>query len=69
MENFNIKVNSQDFIVEPQDNGTYRIMDGEEKTGVIYAEPSNDGPQWRTLDDLEDSFVAEAGKMITRHNQ
>ncbi|QNN43714.1 hypothetical protein [Pedobacter roseus] len=69
MENFNITVNSQDFTVEPQENGTYRIMNGEEKTGVIYAEPSDEGTQWRTLDGLEDSFVAEVGKLITRHNQ
>jgi len=69
MENFNITVNNQNFIVEPQENGTYRIMNGEEKTGVIYAEQSDEGTQWKTLDDLEDQFVSQAGKLITQHNQ
>lgn len=69
MENFNITVNNQEFGVEPQENGTYRIMKGEEKTGVIYAEPTEEGTEWRTLDDLEDNFVSEAGKLISQHNQ
>ena len=69
MENFNINVNNQEFGVEPQENGTYRIMSGEEKIGVIYAEPSDEGTEWRTLDDLEDTFVSAAGKLISEYNQ
>lgn len=68
MENFNITVNGKEYTIFPQDNGTYRIMSGEEKTGVIYAEPTDDGAEWRTLDELDEQFVNEAGRLITENN-
>ncbi|MFC4210167.1 hypothetical protein ACFOWA_03170 [Pedobacter lithocola] len=68
MESFNITVNNTEYLIEPQDNGTYRIMDGEEKIGVIYAEPVDEGSEWRTLDDLDSEFVSAIGELIKSHN-
>ncbi|RNL54591.1 hypothetical protein [Pedobacter jejuensis] len=68
MENFNITVNNINYLIEPQDNGTYRVMDGEEKIGVIYAESVDEKKEWRTLDELESEFVSAAGEQIAIHN-
>ena len=68
MEKFELNLNGLNHDVLPQDNGTYRIMNGEEKIGVIYAEPGDEGPQWKTLDDLDTDLVNDLGKAITDHN-
>lgn len=65
---FTIDIPSGRFDIEPQENGTYRIFNEEEKIGVIYAEPGHDEAVWRTMDKLDDGFVLEAGKAISLHN-
>lgn len=67
METFEIQLTNQTYIVEPQENGTFRLLDGEEKIGVIYPEVSELGTEWKTMDDLEDSLVQDAGKLISEH--
>ncbi|MBC6112832.1 PRC-barrel domain-containing protein [Pedobacter fastidiosus] len=64
------EVNTQDgkFTIEPQENGTYRILDKGEKIGVIYAEAGERGVQWRTMDQLDERFVEAIGEGITTHN-
>ncbi|GAA4203155.1 hypothetical protein GCM10022289_18980 [Pedobacter jeongneungensis] len=69
MENFRINTEEGDFVVEPQENGTYRILRDEEKIGVVYAEPNDDMVQWRTMDELDDQLVLIIGEAITAHNK
>lgn len=68
MEKFELNLDGLNYHVEPQDNGTYRIMNGEEKVGVIYAEPGDAGTEWKTLDELDTELVTNLGKAITSHN-
>lgn len=68
MESFEIQLVNDHFTIEPQDNGLYRILQGEEKIGVIYAEANGDEVAWTTQDDLEAGFVQQIGELITEHN-
>ena len=68
MENFNIQLLDKNYTIEPQENGTYRIVEGEEKIGVVYPEPGDLDIEWKTMDDLEEGFVAQIGELITEHN-
>jgi hypothetical protein len=68
MQSFDIQFQEKGLTIEPQDNGTFRIMDGIEKVGVIYPEPSDDEVVWSTQDELDGDFVQQLGKMITEHN-
>ena len=65
MKSFEIQLVNDKFIIEPQENGTYRIMEGEEKLGVIYPEPGEAGVVWQTMDVLEPEFVQQLGELIT----
>lgn len=66
---FSVDVAGRTFIIEPHQNGTYRILNGEEKLGVIYAEPGQVGTIWKTMDKLDDSFVISVGNAILSHKQ
>ena len=68
MESFDLQLLEKRITIEPQDNGTYRIMDGLNKLGVIYPEPSDEAVVWSTQDELDADFVQQVGKMITDHN-
>ncbi|MES2454820.1 MAG: hypothetical protein V4594_04755 [Bacteroidota bacterium] len=68
MESFDIQLLEDSFTIEPQENGLYRIMEGENKIGVIYTVAEGDQVQWTTLDNLEDGFVQQIGELITEHN-
>lgn len=65
---FTADVEEGAFTIEPQENGTYRIFDKDEKIGVIYAESGHEGTQWRTMDNLSDSLVINLGNAIAAHN-
>ncbi|MCZ4224810.1 PRC-barrel domain-containing protein [Pedobacter rhodius] len=67
-EQFNVDTEAGIFTVEPQENGTYRILDGENKIGVIYAEACSEGTEWRTMDKLDDRLIIDLGQAITVHN-
>jgi hypothetical protein len=68
MEKFNIQLLEQTFLIEPQENGTFRIFDGEEKIGVIYPEVEEDGTVWKTMDNLDNDFVQQLGELVSEHN-
>lgn len=68
MEPFEIQLLDDRFTIEPQENGLYRIMEGENKLGVIYAEADGDQVRWFTQDELEEGFVQQVGELITEHN-
>lgn len=68
MENFSIQLIDQTYQIEPQENGTFRIFEGEEKIGVIYPEVDEDGTVWKTMDDLNPDFVAQVGELVSEHN-
>jgi hypothetical protein len=68
MEPFEIQLLEDHLQIEPQDNGTYRIMEGENKLGVIYPEPMGDQVIWNTQDELDFDFVQQVGELITEHN-
>lgn len=68
MENFSIQLLDQTYQIEPQENGTFRIFEGEEKIGFIYPEVEEDGTVWKTMDELEDDFVAQIGELVSEHN-
>ena len=69
METFEIQLVNDKFIIEPQENGTYRIMDGEQKLGVIYPEASENGITWQTMDELTPDFVQQLGELISEHQR
>jgi len=68
MESFEIQLLEDHFRIEPLENGLYRIMEGENKVGVIYPEPDGEQVVWSTQDELEDGFVQQVGELITEHN-
>jgi hypothetical protein len=68
MQSFDIQLLESKLTIEPQDNGTYRVMEGEEKLGVIYPEPTGDQVIWNTQDELNLDFVQQIGELITEHN-
>ena len=68
MEKFSIQLLEQTFLIEPQENGTFRIFDGEEKIGVIYPEVEEEGTVWKTMDDLDADFVQQLGELVSEHN-
>ncbi|RZJ80591.1 MAG: hypothetical protein EOO47_07065 [Flavobacterium sp.] len=68
MEKFSIQLVEQTFLIEPQENGTFRIFDGEEKIGVIYPEVEEDGTVWKTMDNLDNDFVQQLGELVSEHN-
>lgn len=68
MESFEIQLLEDRFQIEPLENGFYRIMEGENKLGVVFAEPDGDQVRWTTQDDLEQDFVVQIGELITGHN-
>ena len=67
MEPFKIHLPDATYVVEPQDNGTFSILEGEEKIGVIYPEPGTMGIEWKTMDELEEGFVGQLGALISEH--
>lgn len=68
MEPFQIQLLEDQFTVEPLENGLYRILEGENKLGVIYAEAEEDQVVWSTQDELDHDFVQQMGELITEHN-
>ena len=68
MESFEIQLLEERFQIEPLENGLYRIMQGENKVGVIFPEPDDDQVKWVTQDELEEGFVRQVGELITEHN-
>lgn len=68
MESFEIQLLADRFRIESLDNGLYRIMDGEKKVGVVFAEADGDQVKWTTQDELPDGFVQQVGELITEHN-
>lgn len=68
MENYTVQLTDKSYIIEPQENGTFRILDGEEKIGVVYPEQGDHDIEWKTMDELEEGFVSEIGALISAHN-
>ncbi|MFD2288906.1 hypothetical protein GJU39_21625 [Pedobacter petrophilus] len=68
LEEFSVNTSDGTFGIAPQENGTYRILQGENKIGVIYAEAGEQGVRWRTMDQMGDRFVMMIGEAITAHN-
>ena len=68
MEPFEIQLLEDHFIIEPLENGLYRIMEGDNKLGVIYAEAEGDQVVWDTQDELDKDFVQQIGELITERN-
>lgn len=68
MKSFEIQLPESQLTIEPQENGTYRILEGEEKIGVIYPEPTGDQVTWNTQDELDFDYVQQIGELITEHN-
>ena len=68
MESFEIQLLEDRFKIEQLENGLYRILEGENKVGVIFPEPYGDQVKWSTQDELEDGFVQQVGELITEHN-
>lgn len=68
MEAFDIQLLESKLRIEPLENGLYRVMEGEHKIGVIYAEADGDQVVWDTQDDLDRDFIQQIGELITEHN-
>nr|WP_068891239.1 hypothetical protein [Pedobacter panaciterrae] len=68
MKSFDIQLLESHLTIEPLANGTYRVMEGENKLGVIYPEPTGDQVVWATQDEMEFDFVQQIGELISEHN-
>lgn len=68
MENFEIQLLDKTYGIEPQENGTFRVMEEGEKIGVVYPEPGDLAIEWKSMDGLEDGFVQQIGELISEHN-
>lgn len=66
--NFDIQLLESHLTIEPQDNGTYRVMEGENKLGVIFPEPLGDQDIRNTQHDMNFDFIQQIGELITDHN-
>jgi hypothetical protein len=67
MENFEIQLTGKTYGIEPQENGTFRVMEGEEKIGVVYPEPGTLDIEWKTMDEIGNDFAAQIGELISEH--
>jgi len=67
-QDFYVNLDNRTLRVEPQENGIYRIFDNDVKVGAIYAQPSERGVKWATMDQLDDRFVEVLGEAITEYN-
>ena len=67
MENFEIQLVDTTYTIEPQENGTFRVLEGEQKIGVVYPEPGTAGVEWKTMDDIGAEFAAQIGELISEH--
>lgn len=67
MESFTIQLTGTDYEIFPQDNGTFRVMEWEEKIGVVYPDPGTLGIEWKTMDSLEEGFAEQLGELISEH--
>ena len=68
MQPFEVQLPDKTYRIEPQENGAFRILDGEEKIGVVYPEVSELGTEWKTMDELEEGFVSQIGELISEHH-
>ena len=68
MQSFEVQLLENRYTIEPQENGIYRILEGENRIGAIYAEAEGDQVRWFTQDELEEGFVQQIGELITEHN-
>ncbi len=67
MEPFKVQLLDTNYDIDPQDNGTFRILEGDQKVGVVYPEPGTLGIEWKTMDELEEGFVDQIGELISEH--
>lgn len=67
MEAFEIQLLDKRYLVEPHDNGTFRILDDQDTIGVIYPEPGDLAVEWKTMDNMEVNFVGQLGELIAEH--
>ena len=68
MEEFSVRLLDKSYRIEPQENGTFRVFDKDEKIGVIYPVVADQGEEWETMDELEEGFVSQIGELISEHN-
>lgn len=67
MENFEIQLLDKTYSILPQENGTFRVMEGAQKIGVVYPEPGELAIEWKSMDELESGFVEQLGELISEH--
>lgn len=67
-ESFKINTPEGSYDIEPHENGTYRIMDGERKIGVVYPEAGEHVTQWKSMDEIGSRFITMIGEAITSHH-
>lgn len=65
---FGVGVQGRELWIEPQDNGTYRILEDGRKIGVIYPAPGDGAVEWHTMDVLDGRLVQALGEAITDRN-
>lgn len=68
MISYNLHLPAIDLTIEPQENGYYQILDGEQVLGLIYAENQGKKTNWITKDPLSTQFVNEMGALIQEHH-
>lgn len=71
MEPFEIQLLEDRFRIEPLEDGLYRIMEGDNRLGVVFLESEGDQNKWvkwATESDLDEGLVQQIGEFITEHN-
>jgi len=67
-QTFEIQLADKTYTIEPQENGTFRVLNEEDKIGVVYPEVDEFGTTWKTMDELETDFVSQIGELISEHS-
>ncbi|MEJ2880481.1 hypothetical protein [Pedobacter sp. GR22-6] len=67
MISYNLHLPASNLTIEPQGDGRYQILDGDDKLGVIFTETSDKRMNWVTNDPLKKKFVQKMGALIKEH--
>jgi len=67
MEDFEIQLLDTTYTIQPQQDGSFRVMEGEEQLGVVYPDPGTLGMEWKSTNDMGDDFATQIGELISEH--
>lgn len=69
MNSFDINLAGDLLTVVPNTDDSYTILKGDDRVAVIYSiESADEGPKWKSDDQVDEMFVRQVGELIIEHN-